>query len=97
MTFAVDSARFAAAGPGVPFAVRACISRSAIHEVESRMDVAGRNSAVECRSAQAWIAYCLSGLVACRNRCGLVTILMPGPGLVSERSCFIGGGRHCLS
>jgi hypothetical protein len=64
MTFAVD---FAAAGSAISFAVRDCISMSAIHEVESRMDVAGRNSAVECRSAQAWIACCLSGLVAYRK------------------------------
>ena len=38
----------------------------------------------------AWIAYCLSGIVACRNTAGwlLCVVAAPGHGVVFERSYF---------
>ena len=66
------------------------------------MDVAGRNSAVECRSARAFssleIAYCLSGIGGTDAGWLLCVVAAPGHGVVLERSCFCWrrGGIACV-
>lgn len=70
------------------------------------MDVASRNSAVECRSARASssleIAYCLSGIVACLQEtdAGWLLCIVAAPvwatALYSNGHAFIAGGKALL-
>lgn len=67
------------------------------------MDVASRNSAVECRSARAFssleIAYCLSGIAACRKqmRAGYFALFRRlATAFYAKGHAFIGAGKALL-